>query len=122
MGIGTGSSTVALAGARDDAVGIHPKGAPMIAQIAEHTHLPADLDPEYVVRHRAWIARQPGFCGGYHLFETETGRALSVTLWESDAALAAVDRAQRTPDSPADGRITRETAPAVRGFQVAAVF
>jgi heme-degrading monooxygenase HmoA len=94
----------------------------MIARIAEHTHLPPDLDPEYVARHRAWIASQPGFCGGYHLLESKTGRALSVTLWENDAALSAVERAQSTPGSPADGRISRETNPAVRGFQVAAVF
>ena len=94
----------------------------MIARIAEHSHLPAGLDPEYVARHRAWIAAQPGFCGGYHLLEPETGRALSITLWENDAALTAVGRAQSAPDSPADGRITRETSPTVRGFQVAAVF
>jgi heme-degrading monooxygenase HmoA len=94
----------------------------MIARVAEHTHLPADLDPEYVARHRAWIASQPGFCGGYHLLEPETGRALSITLWEDAAALAAGERAQSTPGSPADGRITRQTKPTVRGFQVAAVF
>ena len=32
----------------------------MIARLAEHSHLPADLDPDYVARHRAWIAAQPG--------------------------------------------------------------
>ena len=41
--------------------------------------LPTDLDPDYVARHRRWIASQPGFCGGYHLLESETGRALSLT-------------------------------------------
>ena len=38
----------------------------MIARFADN-HLPADLDPDYVAGHRAWIAAQPGFCGGYHL-------------------------------------------------------
>ena len=66
----------------------------MIARLAEHSHLPADLDPAYVARHRAWIAAQPGFCGGYHLLEPETGRALSLTMWQDDDALAAVERAQ----------------------------
>ena len=92
----------------------------MIARIAEHNQLPADLDPGYVARHRAWMAEQPGFCGGYHLFET--GHALSMTLWESDAALAAAERAQSAADTPADGRISRQSNPSIRVVQVAAVF
>ena len=94
----------------------------MIARLAEHSHIPADLDPAYVARHRAWIAEQPGFCGGYHLFEPETGHALSLTMWEDDAALAGVERAQDSGDGPADGRLSRQTEHAVRLVQVAAVF
>jgi heme-degrading monooxygenase HmoA len=92
----------------------------MIARLAEHSHLPADLDPAYVTRHRTWMAAQPGFCGGYHLLEPETGRALSLSLWQDEAALAAADRAHS--DRPADGRISRESQPTVRIVQVAAVF
>ena len=66
------------------------------------------------------MAAQPGFCGGYHLLEPETGRALSLSLWQDEAALAAADRAQSS--GPADGRISRETRPTVRIVQVAAVF
>jgi hypothetical protein len=95
---------------------------PMIARLAEHSHIPADLDPEYVARHRAWIAAQPGFCGGYHLLEPETGRALSLTIWQDHDALAAVGRAQAGSESPADGRLSRQTQPTVRLVQVAAVF
>jgi heme-degrading monooxygenase HmoA len=94
----------------------------MIARLAEHTHVPADLDPAYVARHRAWIAAQPGFCGGYHLLETDTGRALSLTLWQDHDALAAVERTQAAGPSPADGRLNRQTQPTVRLVQVAAVF
>ena len=94
----------------------------MIARLAEHSHLPADLDPEYVARPRAWIASQPGFCGGYHLLEPETGVALSLTMWEDDEALAAVERAQTAEQGPADGRISRQSRPTVRLVQVAAVF
>jgi hypothetical protein len=94
----------------------------MIARLAEHTHLPADLDPDYVARHRAWIAAQPGFCGGYHLLEPETGHALSLTMWEDDDVLAAAERALRAGRGPADGRISRESQPTVRLAQVAAVF
>ena len=94
----------------------------MIARLAEHSHLPADLDPEYVTRHRPWIASQPGFCGGYHLFEPDTGRALSLTMWEDDDALAAVERAMNAHQGPADGRLSRQTSPTLRLVQVAAVF
>ena len=92
----------------------------MIARIAEHSQLPADLDPDYVARHRTWIAAQPGFCGGYHLLEPETGHALSLTMWQDDDALAAADRAQSA--GPADGRISRQGQPTVRIVHVAAVF
>jgi heme-degrading monooxygenase HmoA len=94
----------------------------MIARLAEHSQLPANLDPEYVARHRAWIAAQPGFCGGYHMLEPETGRALSLSLWEDEEALAAADRAQGAGDGPADGRISRESRPTIRLVTVAAVF
>jgi hypothetical protein len=94
----------------------------MIARLAEHGHLPADLDPEYVARHRAWVAGQPGFCGGYHLLEPDTGRALSLTMWQDESALAAVERAQAAGQGPADGRLSRQTQPTVRLVQVAAVF
>jgi hypothetical protein len=92
----------------------------MIARLAEHDRLPADLDPAYVTRHRAWIAAQPGFCGGYHLLDPETGHALSLSLWQDEAALAAAERAQS--DGPADGRIGRDGQPTVRIVRVAAVF
>jgi hypothetical protein len=92
----------------------------MIARLAEHSHIPADLDPQYVADHRNWIAAQPGFCGGYHLLDPATGRALSLTMWEDDEALAAVGRAQSS--GPGDGRLSRETQPVVRIVQVHAVF
>ena len=94
----------------------------MIARLAEHTHIPADLDPAYVARYRAWIAAQPGFCGGYHLLEPETGRALSLTMWQDHDALAAIERAQATSHGPGDGRLSRQTQPTIRLVQVAAVF
>jgi len=94
----------------------------MIARLAEHSHLPKGLDPAYIARHRAWIASQPGFCGGYHLLEPDTGHALSLTMWQDEDALAAVERAQAARQGPADGRLSRQTSPTVRLIQVAAVF
>ena len=80
----------------------------MIARLAEHHLLPADLDPDSVTRHRAWMAAQPGFCGGYDLLDPESEHALSLTLWMDEAALAAADRAEG--DGSADVRIVRVTA------------
>jgi hypothetical protein len=57
------------------------------------------------------MAAQPRFCGRCYLLEPETGHALSLSLWQDEAALAAADRAQST--GPADGRISRETRPSV---------
>jgi heme-degrading monooxygenase HmoA len=94
----------------------------MIARLAEHSHIPTDLDPDYVARHRAWIASQPGFCGGYHLLEPETGRALSLTMWEDHDALAGVEREQKAKRGPGDGRLSRVSQPTVRFVQVVAVF
>ena len=94
----------------------------MIARIGEHNHLPDDLDPGYVTGIRAFLAARPGFCGGYHLLEAETGRALSVTLWQDADALAAAEQAMTEQTGPADGRISRHSNPRVRIAQVAAVF
>ena len=94
----------------------------MIARLAEHSQLPPDLDPDYVARHRAWMAEQPGFCGGYHLLEPKTGRALSLTMWQDDDALAAAGRALAAGNGPADGRISSQSQLTVRTVTVAAVF
>jgi heme-degrading monooxygenase HmoA len=92
----------------------------MIARITEHHQLPADLDPEYVERHRQWIASQPGFCGGYHLFEEASGHAISLTLWESAAALDAIRQANKS--GPGDRRISSQSEPDTRIVAVAAIF
>jgi heme-degrading monooxygenase HmoA len=94
----------------------------MIARIGEHSHLPEQVDPGYAAGIRAFLAARPGFCGGYHLLEPQTGHALSVTLWQDEDALAAAERAMSARTGPADGRISRQTNPKVRIAKVAAVF
>ena len=93
----------------------------MIARVAEHEDIPADADEEYVARFRSLIASQPGFRGGYHLIEPESGRALSVTLWDDGESLAAFGRALAAPEAPADGRISGRGRTTARVFEVAAV-
>lgn len=94
----------------------------MIARIGEHNHHPDDLDPDYVGGIRAFLATRQGFCGGYHLLEPETGRAMSLTLWHDAKALADAERAMTERAGPADGRISDDTSPQVRIADVAAVF
>jgi len=94
----------------------------MIARLAEHSQLPADLDPDYATRFRTWLAAQPGFCGGYHMFEPSTGHAVSLTLWQDEAALEAAGRAMSAGHSPADGRISGQSSPTSRIVQVDTVF
>jgi heme-degrading monooxygenase HmoA len=94
----------------------------MIARLAEHHQLAPDMEPDDVTDDRARIAEQPGFCGGYHLLERETGRVLSLTIWASRDALAAAENAQRVRATVADGRSSRHSRATVRIVDVAAVF
>jgi heme-degrading monooxygenase HmoA len=76
---------------------------------------------------RELLQSLPGFITGYDLREEPTGRLMSVTVWESEAALAAGERAVRDrPVSDQRGirpsRVERwafdarfEVAPDVRG-------
>ena len=85
----------------------------MIARLSEHNQQSPDPDPGQVTRQHAWLAAQPGFCGGYDLFEPGTGHALSITMWQDDDALAAADRIPRPeaePLSEATVRLVRVTA------------
>jgi heme-degrading monooxygenase HmoA len=42
---------------------------------------------------RDLVRAQPGFLGGYHLKEDGTGRLMSITVWDSDAAMEAGEQA-----------------------------
>ena len=50
----------------------------------------------------------PGFMAGYHLREEGTGRLIDLTVWESEAALEAGERAVRDRP-PSDQRGIRPT-------------
>jgi heme-degrading monooxygenase HmoA len=52
---------------------------------------------------RAVVSAQPGFIAGYHLREEETGRMMSITVWESQPAMEAGEAAVRNRP-PADQR------------------
>ena len=69
-----------------------------VARVAIFDEPPA-LRPDDARRTRslhALLVRQPGFIAGYELREPHTGRLMSVTEWESEAALEAGERAVRS--------------------------
>ena len=39
---------------------------------------------------RNWVKEQPGFVGGYHAQDSETGRMVSITIWDSQESLLAL--------------------------------
>ena len=64
---------------------------------------PPELQPDDRRRTRSLtdlVRAQPGFRAGYHLRHRESGRMISLTIWDSEAALEAAGRAvtQRPPD------------------------
>jgi heme-degrading monooxygenase HmoA len=60
---------------------------------------PPTLRPDDARRARSLhelLVSQPGFIAGYELRDERTGRLMSVTEWESEAALEAGERAVRS--------------------------
>lgn len=52
-------------------------------------------DDRRVASLRGTLSSQPGFVAGYHLWEEETGRMMSVTIWESQEAMETGEAAVR---------------------------
>jgi heme-degrading monooxygenase HmoA len=65
-----------------------------IATFDEPPHLHED-DARRTQTLRELLQSLPGFIAGYDLREEATGRLMSVTVWESEAALEAGERAVR---------------------------
>ncbi len=60
---------------------------------------PGDADVKKAKAHRAWLAEQPGFKGAYLAQDPETGKTLSISLWETKEHLAAL-KDQTPPRAP----------------------
>jgi hypothetical protein len=72
----------------------------MIARVATFDALPDDVDDGAVDLLRETIKGVPGYVAGFHLRDAESGRALSVTVYEDEAALARVGKAMAArPDA-----------------------
>ncbi len=68
-----------------------------VARVAIFDEAPVlqDDDDRRAQTLRELLQSAPGFIAGYDLHEEGTGRLMSVTLWESEAALEAGERAVR---------------------------
>ena len=69
----------------------------MVARVARFDEPPM-LQPDderRVASLRDVVSAAPGFIAGYHLREEETGRLMSVTVWESDEAMLSGEAAVR---------------------------
>jgi outer membrane protein W len=66
---------------------------------------PSDADAEKARAHRAWTKKQPGCKASYFVLDPATGKALTITIWETrDQLNAAKDAAP--PDGAAALRAT----------------
>ncbi len=71
----------------------------MICRVALHEQTPGSVASEEARGFREWIKGRPGFVGGYHAQDFETGRMISVTVWESKESMMALGD-QTPPGGP----------------------
>ena len=65
----------------------------MIARVATFSSFdPSTLDSAAVEHLRRTIKSAPGYIAGFHLWDPETGKAVSFTLYESHEGLEAAGR------------------------------
>jgi hypothetical protein len=55
-----------------------------------HDKTPGSVASDEPKGFRGWIKGLPGFVDGYHVQDSETGRILSITIWESKESMQAL--------------------------------
>jgi hypothetical protein len=55
---------------------------------------PSDADQEKARAYRAWLKKQPGCKASYFVLDPATGKALSISIWETREHLTAVKEAK----------------------------
>ncbi len=64
----------------------------MICRVALHENPPGSNTSDEARSFREWLKEQPGFINGYHAQDSETGKAVSITVWDSrDSVMALRD-------------------------------
>jgi heme-degrading monooxygenase HmoA len=72
-------------------------GKLMFCRVALHEKTPGSVASDDARGFRNWVKEQPGFLDGYHVQDSETGRMLSITIWESEESMEALRRCVRMP-------------------------
>ena len=62
----------------------------MFCRVALHDKTPGSVASDEPKGFRGWIKGLPGFVDGYHVQDSETGRILSITIWESKESMQAL--------------------------------
>jgi heme-degrading monooxygenase HmoA len=70
----------------------------MFCRVALHEKTPGSVASDEARNFRNWVKGLPGFVGGYHVQDSETGRMLSITIWDSEESMEAL-RGHTPPDS-----------------------
>ena len=87
----------------------------MHARVTRISTDPAELTDDLLAFRAAVIGQaqaSPGYRGALDLIDRETGRAIAITLWETEADLRASERARKGPAGGGPG------APAVETYEV----
>ena len=76
----------------------------MFCRVALHEKTPGSVASDDARGFRNWVKEQPGFVDGYHVQDSETGRMLSITIWESEESMEALR--EHTPSGGSLGIVT----------------
>ena len=72
----------------------------MVIRVATFDQRPAGHDDEATMAEfRAWMKAQPGFRAGWHTTDAKSGKTLSISVWDSLAAMHAL-KTQVFPGKP----------------------
>ena len=63
----------------------------MICRVALHENPPGSIASDEARSFRTWLKEQPGFVGGYHAQDSQTGRMVSITVWDSQESMEALE-------------------------------
>ena len=70
-----------------------------VCRVATH-EAPSDADLQSARLHRAWLKTQPGFKASYLVRDPETGKTLSISIWQTKAHLEASEKAAAPQGTP----------------------
>ncbi len=76
----------------------------MFCRVALHEQPPGSVASDEARGFREWIKGLAGFVDGYHVQDSETGRMLSITIWESKESMEALR--EETPQGGPLGIVT----------------